>query len=168
MAENGRGIRPPKYGNHYSRRKVDEVIALIVLVNPPIDQISKKTGVSERQLYRWYKDDEFIERLNTARHNVYEPGNMVLRQEYKNTVLALVAMRDDKNVSDAVRLGAMRTLLEYGRMVDVNDYYAAKLAKLESKTIDATAQAIPVSDNAGPEWASNTPDWKDQPQDWQQ
>ena len=80
-------------------------------------------------------------------------------------------MRDNPNVSDAVRLGAMRTLMEYASQVYMLDHYDKKLKQLEARTINAVddgAIANVPETNDVPN-APITPEfWKDPPQDWQQ
>jgi hypothetical protein len=163
-------VRPPKYGNRYGRRKVAEVINVIVTLNPTDAEIAQMTGVCEKTIYRWYQQEWFIDLLRIAYHRIYEPGNIILRQEYKKTVEALVKLRDDTLESAAVRLGAMRTLMEYSRLVHLTDQYDAKLKNLELKTIDAVDSGAIAN---GPETSdgsiqNNHEWWKDQPQDWQQ
>jgi hypothetical protein len=147
-------VRPPKYGNRYGRQKVEEVINLIVTANPTFAHITKMAGVCEKTLQRWYQQEWFLERLSLAYHRMYEPGNAILRQEYKNTVLALVNLRDNTSENSAVRLGAMRTLMEYSTNVHITDYYDEKLRKLEAKTIDA----VPVI-TSEPQWVNNNNNW---------
>lgn len=162
--------KQPRFGQHYGRRKVDEVISALILT-PHVKAAAEKTGVNITTIYRWSKEESFKEKLRLAKREIFEDGYTLLRQEFTNTVCALVKMRDDPNISDAVRLGAMRTLMEYGSQVDMMDHYDGKLAQLEAKTIDAVDSAVPetTTDNDGTNdgWINRTPDWKDQ-QDWQQ
>jgi hypothetical protein len=63
----------------------------------------------------------------------------------------------------------MRTIMEFGRQVDLTDHYDARLEKLELKTINAVDAAtptdVPVSSNG---WVDGKADWKDQKQGWPQ
>jgi hypothetical protein len=159
----------PRWGQHYSSLKVDKVVSILVLT-ADIQQASKETNVAVRTINRWLQqDNEFREKLRLAKRELFEPGYSELRIEFPKTVRALVKMRDDTNISDAVRLGAMRTLMEYGKQVDMMDHYDGKLEQLEAKTINAVETGVITQDSeTNDEWTSNTPDWKDQPQDWQQ
>jgi hypothetical protein len=155
----------PRWGNGYSRLTVEKIINILAHTYD-VELASKETGVAERTINRWLQlDVAFNEKLHSAQLEIYKPGYTDLRVEFPNTVRALVKMRDNPNVSDAVRLGAMRTLMEYASQVYMLDHYDKKLKQLEAKTINAVDAGVPENND---EWASNTPDWKDQPQDWQQ
>ena len=98
-------LKRPRWGNGYGRLKVDEVINVLVLTSN-VEQASQQTGVAIRTIRRWLQlDNEFNEKLRLAKREVFESGYAELRVEFPKTVKALVALRDDTTVSDAVRLG---------------------------------------------------------------
>jgi len=164
-----KALKRPRWGNRYGRLKVDEVIRVLALTSS-IDKATQETGVAARTIRHWLQaDTAFKEQLRLAKREIFEPGYAELRVEFPKTVRALVEMRDNPNVSDAVRLGAMRTLMEYGQQVDMTDHYDGKLEELEAKTINAVVDTTDNSTNDNNDgWINRTPDWKDQPQDWQQ
>lgn len=164
----------PRWGQHHSSLKIDKVITILALTSD-VELASKETGVAVRTIHKWRQsDDEFKEKYRLAKRELFEPGYSELRVEFPKTVRALVKMRDDTNVSDAVRLGAMRTLMEYGKQVDMMDHYDGKLDQLEAKTINAIDSGaitnVPET-NTSTAWVSNTSDWKDttdRSPDWDQ
>jgi hypothetical protein len=165
----------PRWGQGYSRLTVEKIIHILAHTYD-VELASKETGVAERTINRWLQlDDKFNEKLHSAQLAIYQPGYTNLRVEFPKTVSALVKMRDNPNVSDAVRLGAMRTLMEYASQVYMLDHYDKKLKQLEARTInavdDGAITTVPETSNAPN--TPNTPEWwkdplQDQPQDWQQ
>ena len=164
--------KQPRFGNHYGRRKVDEVISALIMT-PHVKSAAEKTGVNITTIYRWSKEESFKEKLRLAKREIFEDGYTLLRHEFTNTVKALVVLRDDLTTTDAIRLGAMRTLMEYGKQVDMMDHYDGKLEQLEARTINAfddgaIANAPETNTTSDGVIQNNAEFWKDPPQDWQQ
>src|SRR5262249_52252040 len=118
------------------RKRADDALLLALACGASVEQAARQCGLSARTVYRRLAEPDFRRRLQALR------GDMVSRTAGTLTAAATEAVRTllellKNSVSDAVRLGAARAVLEIGMKVREVADLEERLAELEQR-LDAT------------------------------
>jgi hypothetical protein len=118
------------------RRGADEALLLALACGATKENAAHKAGVSERTVYRRLKDPEFRQRLQTLRTDMVQRAANVLTASAMEAVKTLLSLQEG-TVSNSVRLGAARTILEQmarlRELADVEERLSALEQRLENK-----------------------------------
>ena len=96
-------------------------------------EAAKKCGLSERTLRLYLDDPEFYTEYQQRRQQLVTDATKKLQTYMQSAVDTLYAIKNDAEVSPAVRASAARALLEYGlKYTDAADL-AERIAALESQ-----------------------------------
>lgn len=100
-----------------------------LLVQPSIRKAAEASGVKERTLYTWLKQPDFAEAYRLARREATQQAIARLQQISGHAVMVLYSLMTSSTA--AVKLGAVRTVLEFAiKAVEIEDL-AARLEALE-------------------------------------
>ena len=108
--------------------------ALIALLTSDTQaEASKKCGLSERTLRLYLENPEFYTEYQRRRQQMVADATKKLQAYMQSAVDTLYAIKNDAEVSPAVRANAARALLEYGlKYTDAVDL-AERIAALEKQ-----------------------------------
>lgn len=115
-------------GNRAAR---DEQLLLALAAGATIPQAAKSSGVSESTARRRMEDPAFQDQLRKLRSQVFDSVMGQLTFAASGAVRTLRKLMADEGVSDTVRLGAARAILEHcGKLRGELDL-EARIAELE-------------------------------------
>lgn len=87
-----------------------ETIDYLVLGTLTNKEIADKVGISDRVIYKWKKNDEFMENLNKRSHDfqtgIIEEAHGILVSKLGQSIKNVIDIANDKNESSKVRLDA--------------------------------------------------------------
>jgi hypothetical protein len=114
------------------RKKAEDALLLALACGASVDQAARQCGLSIRTVYRRLAEVDFRRRLQALR------SDMVSRTAGTLTAAATEAVRTllellKSSASDAVRLGAARSVLEMGMKVREAADLEERLAALEQQ-----------------------------------
>src|SRR4029077_12264174 len=89
-------------------------------------------GVSARTAHRRLKEEGFQKRLQDVRADMVQPTVGMLNASGTEANKTLISLLESR-VPQAVRLGAVRTILEFGIKLREIDELAQRIAALEAK-----------------------------------
>jgi hypothetical protein len=115
------------------RRKFDIAIAALMSTRTIADA-AVKSGIHYKTLIRWMKLLDFIERYNEAKSQLMTATVNKLRDVAFESVTELSAIAKNPGTSDAARVTALRTLLEFSFRGDEAEFIKARIDELEQKT----------------------------------
>src|SRR5213076_2878200 len=95
------------------RKGTDRLLLLALACGATKENAARKAGVSERTVYRRLKDPEFRQRLQAIRTDMVQRAANVLTAAAMEAVKTLLSLQEG-SVSNSVRLGAARAILEQG------------------------------------------------------
>lgn len=117
-------------------RKTDEALLLALACGGTIESAARKAGVSPRTAHRRLDDPRFRKRLNQMRAELVERAMGMLTGAALEAVKTLVELQNVAQPA-AVRLGAARSILEYGlKLRDAADM-AERITALEEQLANA-------------------------------
>jgi hypothetical protein len=124
----------------HGKKKVDEELILALACGTPLEAAALKARVSERTVYRRMQDPQFRQRIKSTRAEMIERAASLLTAANLQAVKTLLSLQET-TVSEAVRLGASKAILEYSirlrAMVDLEE----RLAALEQQFANSHAPA---------------------------
>jgi hypothetical protein len=96
----------------HGSKKVDDALILALACGTPVEAAALKAGVSERTVYRRMQDPQFRQRIKATRSDMVERAASILTAANMQAVKTLLSLQET-SVSEAVRLGASKAVLEY-------------------------------------------------------
>jgi hypothetical protein len=156
----------PTHGNHYGRRKRDEVARVYAKVKT-ICETAKITNVDPETISRWKKQESFMERLELFEREVDEENDALVCADRPNNIHKAIEMRDNPHTAENVQLGCIRTLDEMYDKVVEKRIGNKRMTRIESQIATTVTTSINVS-NDSEEWIRNTADWTDESQEYEQ
>lgn len=97
-----------------------------------VRKASESCGVPERTLYQWFKQAAFADAYRQARREATQAA-VSLGQQYSSVMMRELLRLATQGKSEAVRLGAARTVLEFAiKAVEIEDL-AVRLEALEAR-----------------------------------
>jgi hypothetical protein len=131
-----RGIEPARATMAVSgRRNADDRLALELATGKTVADAAAAAGVSERTAYRRLDDPEFRGRLTVLRGEMVRRAAGRLADGSTNAAETLTALLSAK--SEAVRLGAARSILELGTKLRDSTEIEERIVALEDAATHA-------------------------------
>ena len=120
------------------RKNADDALLLSLACGATIENAARSVGVSERTVYRRLKSAAFRQQLQQRRGDLVQRAASLLTAAALEAIKTLVELQKPPAPA-AVRLGAARSILEYGlKLREAADLYGRvgtleeRLQKLES------------------------------------
>lgn len=79
-----------------------------------IKEAAQKAGASERTVYNYLHDDEFIKVYNDAQESLVREAALKLQNGMTEAVEVLLSIAKDKKAGNTARVSAARSILDYG------------------------------------------------------
>ncbi|HEV3446447.1 MAG TPA: hypothetical protein VG099_17520 [Gemmataceae bacterium] len=121
--------------SHQGRHGADEALLLALACGATKENAALKAGVSERTVYRRLQDPDFRQRLQELRKDMVQRAANVLTASAMEAVKTLLSLQQG-TVTNSVRLGAARAILEQGmrlrELADLEERLAALEQRLDS------------------------------------
>ena len=114
------------------RKNADDALLMALACGATVDHAAHSAGVSARTAHRRLKEEGFQKRLQDVRADMVQRTVGMLTasgMEASKTLISLL----ESTVPQAVRLGAVRTILEFGIKLREIDELAQRIAALEAK-----------------------------------
>jgi len=128
--------------SHQGRHGADDALLLALACGATKENAALKAGVSERTVYRRLKDPDFRQRLQALRSDMVQRAANVLTASAMEAVKTLLSLQEG-TVTNSVRLGAARAILEQGarlrELADVEERLTALERRLDEKAAAAGA-----------------------------
>ncbi len=111
-------------------RNKEKAIAGLIL-KPSISEAAKYTGIGERTLLRWLKDDDFQKSYRDARFHLVQHALTQIQGATKDAVQVLKKIANNKKAPDSVRVRAASVILSYAvKSIEIENL-EARLTDLE-------------------------------------
>ena len=114
------------------RKNADETLLTALACGATVENAARTAGIGTRTAYRRLKEEAFHQRLRDLRLDMVQRTGGMLTASGMEAVKTLISLQD-ASVSPAVRLGAARTLLEFGIKMRENGELAERIAALEAQ-----------------------------------
>jgi hypothetical protein len=114
------------------RKNADETLLTALACGATVENAARTAGIGTRTAYRRLKEEGFHQRLRDLRLDMVQRTGGMLTASGMEAVKTLISLQD-ASVSPAVRLGAARTLLEFGIKLRENGELAERVAALEAQ-----------------------------------
>ena len=114
------------------KKKIDAALIAALAWGATIESAAQKANVSERTVYRRLTDPAFQERLTNLRSETLQRAAAILTAASLEVVKTLVALQNP-SVPAAVRLGAARSILEFGAKLRESAELERRIAALEQR-----------------------------------
>lgn len=101
-----------KKGHGEKQSRLQELAIVNLLTQPTITDAAQNTGVNERTLYRWMKEEEFREKYDNARKQMVNQALVYLQSLTGKATKKLEEIIDDNNTPANVKVSAIRTVLD--------------------------------------------------------
>jgi hypothetical protein len=125
----GRINPEPERNGRKPRGRDREPVALFLAAGWAIADAAREARVSDRCVYLWLQDSAFVNRVRELRNAIYERavGRLADLSETAADVLATLL----EGANDQVKLGAVRTALEFGLRLREQVELATRMTALE-------------------------------------
>jgi hypothetical protein len=117
---------------HRGRENADEALAAALACGATVEQAAAKAGVSGRTAYRRQKDPAFRRLVQAARGDIVQRAGGLLTGAALESIKTLLELQRPPS-SPGVRLGAARSVLEFGLKVREAAELEGRLAELERR-----------------------------------
>jgi hypothetical protein len=124
------------------KKNADEALLLALACGATVENAARTAGMSARTAHRRLADPAFQRRLQDLRTAMIQRAVGMLTAAALEAVKTLIALQD-LSVPAAVRLGAARTVLEFGIRMRENAELAQRIAALEAQVGSAPPVAAP-------------------------
>ena len=114
------------------RRNADEALLAALACGATVENAARTAGISARTAHRRLKEEGFQKRLQDVRADMLQRTVGMLTasgMEASKTLISLL----DPSVPQAVRLGATRTILEFGIKLRDSAELSERIAALEAQ-----------------------------------
>lgn len=110
------------------RENKEKILAALLYCNTR-KEAAAYSGVSERTLYSYLQDPEFVKEYEGAKKELIRSASEQIQRSLEPSITALRAIAEDKAAGKTARVQAARSLLEYGiklaEFTDLEDRIAA-------------------------------------------
>jgi hypothetical protein len=114
------------------RKNADEALLMALACGATVDHAAHSAGVSVRTAHRRLNEEGFQKRLQDVRADMVQRTVGMLTASGMEATKTLISLLESR-VPQAVRLGAVRTILEFGIKLREIDELAQRIAALEAK-----------------------------------
>jgi hypothetical protein len=114
------------------RKRTDESLLMALACGATVENAARSAGVSPRTAHRRLADAGFEERLRNLRAEMVQRSSGMLTAAALEAVKTLITLQEASQPA-SVRLGAARTVLEFGIKLRENADLQDRLAALEEK-----------------------------------
>jgi hypothetical protein len=115
-----------------SRKKADGALLMALACGATVESAARKTGLGERTVYRRLADPAFQEQLASLRFETVQRSAAMLSAASLEAVKTLVSLQE-ASVPAPVRLGAARSILEFGSKLRETVELEQRLTALEQR-----------------------------------
>ena len=132
------------------RKSANEVLLMALACGATAENAARSAGISARTVHRRLKDSDFHQRLLALRLDMVQRAVGMLTASAMEAVKTLITLQET-SVSPAVRLGAARTVLEFGIKMRETAELAERIAALEAQVPVTPARPNAETPGRGPE-----------------
>jgi hypothetical protein len=115
-----------------TRKNTDEVLLLALACGASVENAARTAGMSVRTAQRRLAEPAFRKRLQDLRIDMAQRTGGMLTAAGMEAVKTLISLQDG-SIAAPVRLGAARTVLEFGIKLRENNELAERIAALEAQ-----------------------------------
>jgi hypothetical protein len=114
------------------RKNANEALLMALACGATVENAARTAGISARTVHRRLKDNDFHQRLLALRLDLVQRAVGMLTASAMEAVKTLITLLEP-SVSPVVRLGAARTILEFGIKLRETAELAERIAALEAR-----------------------------------
>jgi hypothetical protein len=114
------------------KKNTDEALLIALACGATVENAARTAGMSARTAHRRLADAGFQQRLRDLRTDMVQRAGGMLTAAGMEAVKTLISLQDG-SVAAAVRLGAARTVLEFGIKLRENAELAERIGALEAQ-----------------------------------
>jgi len=129
------------------RKNANEALLMALACGATVENAARTAGISSRTVHRRLKDSDFHQRLLAMRLDMVQRAVSMLTASAMEAVKTLITLLEP-SVFPAVRLGAARTILEFGIKLRETAELAERIAALEAR-VESTADVSGNGDSEG-------------------
>jgi len=115
-----------------ARKNTDEALLVALACGASVENAARTAGMSPRTAQRRLAEPAFRKRLQDLRTDMAQRTGGMLTAAGMEAVKTLISLQDG-SIAAAVRLGAARTVLEFGIKLRENNELAERIAALEAQ-----------------------------------
>ena len=115
-----------------ARKNTDEALLVALACGASVENAARAAGMSPRTAQRRLAEPAFRKRLQDLRTDMAQRTGGMLTAAGMEAVKTLISLQDG-SIAAAVRLGAARTVLEFGIKLRENNELAERIAALEAQ-----------------------------------
>jgi len=123
-----------------TRKNTDEALLLALACGASVENAARTAGMSARTAQRRLAEPAFRKRLQDLRTDMAQRTGGMLTAAGMEAVKTLISLQDG-SIAAPVRLGAARTVLEFGIKLRENNELAERIAALEAQAAPPPAGA---------------------------
>jgi hypothetical protein len=123
-----------------ARKNTDEALLLALACGASVENAARTAGLSARTAQRRLAEPAFRKRLQDLRTDMAQRTGGMLTAAGMEAVKTLISLQDG-SIAAPVRLGAARTVLEFGIKLRENNELAERIAALEAQAAPPPAGA---------------------------
>ena len=123
-----------------ARKNTDEALLLALACGASVENAARIAGMSARTAQRRLAEPAFRKRLQDLRTDMAQRTGGMLTAAGMEAVKTLISLQDG-SIAAPVRLGAARTVLEFGIKLRENNELAERIAALEAQAAPPPAGA---------------------------
>ena len=102
-----------------------------LLICPTRKEAAEMAGIDNRTLRRYFKDEDFLRDYKEAFAALVDEATKQAQRSLAPALMTLKEICEDKTAGHMARIGAARSLLEYGLKLGEYNDLAARVAELE-------------------------------------
>jgi hypothetical protein len=129
------------------RKNANEALLMALACGATVENAARTARISARTVHRRLKDSDFHQRLLALRLDMVQRAVGMLTASAMEAVKTLITLQET-SVSPAVRLGAARTILEFGIKLRETAELAERIAALEAR-VQSTPSVSGDADSQG-------------------
>lgn len=121
----------PGHGAKLPQKKEQAIIALLAC--PTIHAAAEQIGIAPVTLYRWLREESFVEAYREARKEAVGRAITVIQNSAGEAVRTLSQIMQDPNASPSSRVSAAKTVLEFSIKAVEIDELERRIKTLEER-----------------------------------
>jgi hypothetical protein len=118
--------------SHRGKKGADEALLMALACGATVENAARTSGISVRTAHRRLSAPDFQHRLQDVRGDMVQRAAGLLTAAAMEAIKTLMSLQESSNPG-AVRLGAARTILEFGLKLRESAELAARLTTLEER-----------------------------------
>jgi hypothetical protein len=123
------------------RKGADETLLMALACGATVETAARQAGISRRTAQRRLADPEFQRRLTQTRSDIVKRASAMLTATMLESVKTLMTLQGPSN-PPAVRLGAIRSVLEIGMKLREATELEERLAALERRFLEQDTRPV--------------------------